>query len=498
MSTNLLHDNLINEYRNYILKTICNTPILVEINNNDGIRYEETYEQSIHLLKKENIDNISHYIHQIFNLEQEIEHRHNTTNVFELNQQFVSQLRDEYKELYLDILNNREQVSKNDIYLGIKKLITDSDKKYKNLFSDICLIWMFDYDMSRSVLNYNLLFLDIYSKYFRNRTYLTNFTPESLHTGSPTEYVQLKPEIFNEIKFYNHNYIYIDDISYSGNQLLEDIRKWKQYIDDNYTELMVRRIKYKYTFKIYLYAITTSALIKYHRLIKELSTKYIIIELNYCKILYTSIPYIFEKYIEYKLQNKSLENCKIKTDIDGYKDYERLKLSNLRFNREQGIINWDILNHKIENTFRIINSINPQHLILFGDFYFVDELNEFCHSICIRFQTFYHIDYKIPDDRSINNRLFYGYVPEYILDRKKMSTKTLYVGRIENLNGPVVFQLKLYDNELIPMDREMIFKSLQLETYLIHIPINKEIQRTLYNKPYIAWYKKYINPSNTS
>jgi len=518
------HDNLLIQYREYVTKNICNTPIVTYVKkeknnsnetNNNNEEYEEIkiYNKSIHKLNKENIDFITDYIHQIFSIEQNIVKKNNITNVRDTNIKFIAQLKQQYRELFNDILINREQIRKYDIYNGIKELIIDTNFKYKNSFKDICLIWMFDYDMTRSVPNYNLLFLNIYSKFFKNRTYLTNFTPETLLTGHPTEFVDITsdPEIYQLLLRTNHNYIYIDDISYSGNQLTDDIEKWKTYIIDNFKDELERSITYVYRLKIYLYGITSCAYLKFIQMMNSYRTnvdkgvtrylnKKIFIELNFSRILYTSIPYIFEKYIEYKIKQESFTNCKINQDYKIFEIYNEHRLTYLKFDENSSYdtkFNFKDLNIKINNTLHILENLKPNDIILFGDFYFTDEINEFCHMVSTRLQTFYHIDYKIPDNRSINNRLFFGYVPIFLLDTDNLAQDTKHVGVIQDTNT-FVYKLQLYDDYMSlntqNISNDNVFKRINLEN-VKSIYSSNEKELKLYKKPYIPWYKKYIKPS---
>jgi len=481
IDTNNIHNKILQEYYNYIFTLI------------------QSNEQNIILLTREHKKTINSLLQQVIQLPQIIQSRHNIIN----NEYFLSLISDEYQSLFRNILKYRKKISKEEIVNNITQLLIRSHQNIENP-NTICILWITNSSYDKSVPNYNLFFCNQYSKFYKN-TYLLNITPSVYYKeDSEQDELILLPDILQLLKSQRqHNYIYIDDVSYSGNQLISDIQYWIRYIIDNFKDTLSKR-GIKYCLKIHLYAITTNAYLNYYQYIKYIENdinvqnyfnKNIFIELYYSELLYSSIPYIFEKYIEYtyQLPHNPMRNCFIGKDSKFRETYfQQRLLSNIKFTED--MIQYDKnldrdkiyqINYYIDETLSILSQYHQSVIIKFGNFYFSDEMIEFCKFGTKRHLSLYYLDYKIPDDRSINNKLFYGLVPESFLQQHLSQLHK--IGSIENEN---VYQLQLYDDyyQSNISNYKFVYPSFthSINTLYKH-------QSKLFPKPYIPWYKLYTS-----
>jgi hypothetical protein len=427
----------------------------------------------INQLETQQINEINYIISNLFNFNDPINQQYQISNKELIHQQFIQCIQSKYQNLFDDIFKYRIQVSKNDIYTNIQQLIR---KQYSYNTNTIYLLWNYDYGMAKSVINYNLLFLNNLYQLYTNQLYITNFTPESLKTGDeindPVDLSNLNITKYQHIFYHQHifqQYFIFDDISYSGTQLMEDCKKWFDYIITNFSDyLNSDQYQYQYTLNIFLYGITLNAYQSYLKFILYLQTleqghfinKSIIFSLNYHQLFYSSIPIVFKKYIQIKYPN--IINSNLDTKLDNFYD---IPLKYLK---------------QYQNTMNILNQLSSNDLILFGDFYFANEMNEYLFYHTKRLQTLIYLDYKIPDTRSINDRLFYGFVPIYFLNQSCLYNYQI----VGTFNNNQVYQLKLFD-VYKPFLSNYIFKMIS------NIPIRNTSRLIDANieKPLKPWYK---------
>jgi len=455
------------------------------INDFQQIIYENI-PNLIGILNIEQINAINESILKLFNFNDSINNQYTISNKDRIHKDFLKNIKTEYEDLFKDILKYRIQVSKKDIYEEIIKLIQE---RYIYNTNTIYLLWNYDYGITKSVINYNFLFLHKLHSLSLNNLYITNFTPETLISGEEIDDpVNLSELDIDDTIIYNcnHQYFIFDDISYSGTQLMEDCNKWFLYIITNYNTQLSSTTQ-TYTFNIFLYGITLNAYQSYHKFISYLKTiemgNYIgvriIFNLNYKELLYSTIPFVFKRYIQIRNPTPNFINNDIYVN---QKDFNNIPL---------------IFLQRYNNTEHILDKLGQQQLIQFGDFYFANEVMEYKLFKTKRLQTLIYLDYKIPDTRSINDRLFFGFVPEYLLNdnikleekqRKKPykpynKPKNIYKIIGTFLNYPV-YQLKLFDT-YNPTLINYNFRSITNSRVNPSNLIDKDIQ-----KPLIPWYKK--------
>jgi len=419
----------------------------------------------------EQINIINDYIFKKFTNNNPINQKYKITNQQRIHTNFLQCIHPKFKKLFDDIYQYRIQVSKENIYNGIHQLL---DRQYipntKEYTNTIYLLWNYGYGNTKSVINYNLLFLQKLFNLYGTQLYVTNYTPETLKTGEdiddPINLSKLDIQNYTNILYTKHQqYFIFDDISYSGTQLMEDCVKWFDFIITNYLQQFSH---ITFTFNIFLYGITLNALLSFYKYIHHLqSTEFgnlignkIIFKLHYSKLLYSSIPFVFKRYIQIKLPNKVNNN--LITNISEFNDIPVIYLS------------------KYQKTMNILNQMLSSDLILFGDFYFANEMNEYNTYDTKRLQTLIYLDYKIPDTRSINDRLFYGFVPIYLLNIEYINQYKV----IGTFKGYDVYQLQLFD-EYKPFLENYIFKTISnTKIYNSTKLIDHNIE-----KPLTPWYK---------
>lgn len=417
-------------------------------------------------LNQEQIIEINDIIYKLFNYNVPVNQQYTISDFHNIHINFIKSIHPSYQKLFDDIYKYRIQVSKQDIYLSINNLI-----EIQCLFNTdtIYLLWNYDYGKTKSVINYNFLFLQKLYQLYTNQLYITNFTPDTLQTGDeidePVNISNLDLLNYRNLLYTKHQqYFIFDDISYSGTQLMEDCKKWFDYIITNYKHIT----HISFTLNIFLYGITLNALQSYNTFIHYLTTleyghlinTLIHFRLNYTNLLYSSIPFVFKNYIKIKYPQHI--NDDLNTKSITFIDIPIIQLK------------------RYQNTIDILNQINSNDLILFGDFYFANEINEYKYYNTKRLQTLIYLDYKIPDTRSINDRLFYGFVPIYLLNSEYKSQYKI----IGKFNGYDVYQLKLFD-DYKPFLNNYIFQTISKDKIK---NTSKLIDKNI-EKPLIPWYK---------
>lgn len=362
----------------------------------------------------------------------------------------IDKIQNNYKKLFTEIYNYQVQISKYDIVRGITNILQSTSINDNS----ILLLWNYDTCINKSVINYNFLFC--YNLYnISKNIYITNFTPNTLLTGEEiNEPVCIKTtDTYNFLlKHKCHDYFIFDDMSYSGNQLMDDCKKWYDYIICNFSNDLDLNCN-QFTLHIFLYGITYHSYYQYCNYIDNLSTieyghllnSHIFFKLNVCKYFYSPLPIIFDTY------------CYHKYSIQ---------------------IQYKYHNEFVQQTINVCNKMSKKNLIKFGDFYFANEINEFLKFGTKRYQTLIYLDYKIPDSRSINDRLFFGYVPKYLLNQYLFNN--VIVGTFNTID---VYQLQFFTSKK-PI-KNFIFQSINSNC--------KEFYDTFCIKSLVPWYK-----SNTS
>jgi hypothetical protein len=422
-------------------------------------------------VNEQDIHDLTSILHRIYMSNQDQYVPYSKRNI----QKFVNSFIPEIKDVVEDIFSYMEEISRRDIYKGISSSISKVSFSNSSVF-----LYNSGYYFSKSSPNFNLLFIDLLFQKSNGNLYLLYNNPDKVFFKKYHDSFDDNIPSFKNYPHQTYQFVIIDDISYSGMQLTEDLTRFRDFVFEYHTNYLNGKTCILHVF---LYGITIHSLMNFQMYYTEvmselskLSNVRVEIQLHYTRILYSPIPIYFQYSI-------------------GENEFSRLS---------QYIPSNSQIGHDFQKTLRVISDIQKspakqKAFDIFSRFYFYDEKVEYQKFRTKRSLTLIYIDYKIPDARSINDRLFFGFIPQSLIESSKANPNDfVFVGTFDGnpvwlyrLFGAVFEQFKT-KNTVIDFNNPQILHKTNL--------VNKSIRKTWYktNKNISRWNRYHKNEINNN